>query len=83
MQSSKCFYVSEMKYRGHTATLKLQWSAWDSPWVAEQRTSIEGPNYGFILIQPLKEGVPLATILELFQVRITAMIDERCFAISS
>lgn len=79
MQSSKCFYTHKMLYRGFEATFKLNWPSVESPWRAEQRTVIQGDNFGYILIQPLKEGVALDTLLQTFESRVMSIVDERCF----
>lgn len=77
--NSKCFYTHEMQYRGYAATFKLKWPTIGSPWKAEQHIVVQGEKFGYILIQPVKEGVALATLLEIFRARVMAMVDERCY----
>lgn len=76
--SSNCFYTHEMLYRGYAATFKLKWPTIGSPWKAEQHIVVQGEKFGYILIQPVKEGVTLATLLAVFKERVMAMVDERC-----
>ncbi|WP_425929755.1 hypothetical protein [Pseudomonas sp. NyZ201] len=83
MPSSKCFYTHEMLYRGFKATFKLNSSSVGSPWRAEQRTVIQGDNFGYILIQPLKDGVILDTLLQVFQARVMSIVDEHCYSKTS
>ena len=61
-----------------TAVTQLRSSS-SGPWKAEQHIVVQGEKFGYILIQPVKEGVTLATLLAVFKERVMAMVDERCY----